>query len=159
MNRLSIVMCAAGLALCANVSFARTASNASPSAAVQPSDEAGNRQFQHAEALYLSGRLKDAASAFDALAKKYPNDPRVWLKYGNTLTKLGRYDEAASAFQSALNIDPTRGAPALNQALVRLAQAQASLTEALARLAPDSPEHAQAESLLRQITASLGASH
>src|SRR5689334_19220183 len=142
MNRFAIAVCA-GLALFANVSFARTVATTSPSAAAQPADDAHNRQLQRAEALYLSGRLQDAATAFDALAKKYPNDARVWLKYGNTLTKLGRYDEAASAFQSALNLDPTQGAPALNQALVRLAQAQASLTEALARLTPDSQEHAQ----------------
>ena len=150
MNRFAIALCAAGLALCAHGSFAGTA---------PASEDAHNRQFQHAEALYLSGRLQDAASEFDALSKKYPTDARLWFKYGNTLTRLARYDEAASAFQSALNIDRTQGAPALNQALVRLAQAQASLTEALARLSPDSPEHAQADSLLRQITAALGASH
>lgn len=143
MNRFAIITCAV-LALYASATF-----GASP-------DEQHNRQFQKAEALYLSGHLKEAAAAFDELAKKYANDARIWLKYGNTLTKLGRYDEAAAAFQSALNLDPTQGGAALNQALVRLAQAQAAVGEALTRLPASSPEHAQAETLQRQLEALLG---
>ena len=143
MQRLTIALCA-GLMLYASISFGADAS------------EQRNRQFQKAEALYLSGRLKEAASSFDELSKKFPNDARVWLKYGNTLTKLGRYDEAASAFQSALNVDPSQGGAALNQALVRLMQAQASLDEALTRLPAESAERAQAQGLQQQLNALLG---
>jgi len=143
MNRFAIVTCAV-LALYAGAAF-----SAAP-------DEQRNRQFQKAEALYLSGHLKEAAAAFDNLSKKYANDARIWLKYGNTLTKLGRYDEAASAFQSALNLDPSQGGAALNQALVLLAQAQAAVGEALTRLPAGTPEHAQAETLQRQLEALLG---
>jgi tetratricopeptide (TPR) repeat protein len=143
MNRFTVTVCAV-LALYASISFA-----AAP-------EEQRNRQFQKAEALYLSGHLQEAAAAFDDLAKKYANDARIWLKYGNTLTKLGRYDEAASAFQSALNLDPTQGGAALNQALVRLAQAQAAVGAALTHLPAGTPEYAQAETLQRQLEALLG---
>jgi tetratricopeptide (TPR) repeat protein len=143
MNRFALTLCAV-LALHATLAL-----GASP-------EEQRNRQFQKAEALYLSGHLQEAASAFADLAKKYANDARIWLKYGNTLTKLGRYDEAASAFQSALNRDPMEGGAALNQALVRLAQAQASIGEAVARLPAGSPERAQADTLQRQLEALLG---
>jgi tetratricopeptide (TPR) repeat protein len=143
MNRFLIAVCAA-LAL-----YTSAACGASP-------DEQRNRQFQKAEALYLSGHLKEAAAAFDDLAKKYANDPRIWLKYGNTLTKLGRYDDAASAFQNALNLDPTQGGAALNQALVRLAQAQAAVGEAVTRLPAGTPERTQAETLQKQLEALLG---
>jgi tetratricopeptide (TPR) repeat protein len=143
MNRFAITLCAV-LALGASLSFGATP------------EEQRNRQFQKAEALYLSGHLEEAAAAFDDLSKKYANDARIWLKYGNTLTRLGRYDEAASAFQSALNLDPTEGGAALNQALVRLAQAQAAIGEAVTRLPVGSPEHARAETLQRQLEALLG---
>jgi TolA-binding protein len=66
MNRFLIALCAV-LALYASASFAATP------------DEQRNRQFQKAEALYLSGHLKEAAAAFDDLAKKYASDPRIWL--------------------------------------------------------------------------------
>ena len=74
------------------------APEATPTAAVQPeqSDER-SRKFQHAEALYLSGHLKEAAAAFEELTRAYPNDGRIWFRYGNTKAKLGAYDEAANA--------------------------------------------------------------
>ena len=131
---------------------------AAPAFTAQPGDfDQRNRKFQKAEALYLSGRLKEAAAAFDDLSRTYPNDARIWLKYGNTLTKQGSYDNAAAAFQNAASLDPAQGNAELNLALVRLAQAQAALDAAHARLAPDSPERAQADSLQRQIKALLGA--
>jgi hypothetical protein len=55
-----------------------------------------------------------------------------------------------------LNRDPMEGGAALNQALVRLAQAQASIGEAVARLPAGSPERAQADTLQRQLEALLG---
>lgn len=116
-----------------------------------------NRQFQRAEALYLSGRLKDAAAAFEELTRAYPRDAHIWLKYGNTLTKLGGYDTAATAFQTALNLDPSQGGAALNLALVRLAQAQDALGVAASRLDENSSERAQADNLQRQIKILLGA--
>jgi tetratricopeptide (TPR) repeat protein len=131
---------------------------AATSAPAQPRDtDRRNRQYQHAEALYLSGRLKEAAAAFEELSRAYPNDARIWLKYGNTLTKQGSYDNAAAAFQNAAALDATLGNAVLNLALVRLAQAQAALDMAMARLAANSPEHMQAEALQREIKVLLGA--
>jgi tetratricopeptide (TPR) repeat protein len=131
---------------------------AAASAPAQPRDvDQRNRQYQHAEALYLSGRLKEAAAAFEELSRAYPNDARIWLKYGNTLTKQGSYDNAAVAFQKAAELDATQGNAVLNLALVRLAQAQAALDMAMARLAANSPEHMQAEALQREIKVLLGA--
>jgi tetratricopeptide (TPR) repeat protein len=127
------------------------------STAAQPVDEAKrNRQYIKAEALYRSGRLKEAAGAFEELTRTYPTDARSWLKYGNTLTKLSSYDEAANAYQRATALDASQGSAPLNLALVRLFQAQQSLDVATARLAADSPEHAQADALQRQIRALLG---
>ena len=124
----------------------------------QPRDpDQFSRQFQRAEALYLSGHLKEAAAAFEDLSRVYPNDARIWLKYGNTLTKQGSYDNAAAAFQTAMTLDPAQGNAALNLALVRLAQAQAALDTALVRLTVDSTEHTQAEALQRQLKTLLGA--
>lgn len=119
--------------------------------------EQRNRQFQHAEALYLSGRLREAAASFDELTRAYPGDERVWLKYGNTLTKQGSYDGAASAFETAARLDPAQGGALLNLALVRLAQAREALDAAVDRLSGGSSEHAQAEALQRQIASWLGA--
>jgi TolA-binding protein len=115
-----------------------------------------SRQFQHADALYLSGHLKEAEAAFEQLSRSYPNDARVWLKYGNTLTKERSYDDAAVAFQNAASLDPQQGGAALNLALVRLAQAQSALQEARARFAADSPEYREAEGLEHQIGVLLG---
>jgi tetratricopeptide (TPR) repeat protein len=124
----------------------------------QPVDqERRNREFQHAEALYLSGRYKEAAAEFERLSRAYPRDARIWLKYGNTLTKQGSYDNAAVAFQTALSLDPDLGGAALNLALVHLAEAQDALGAAVNRLAAGTPERAQAEGLQQQLNSLLGA--
>ena len=116
-----------------------------------------SRAYQHAEALYLSGRFKEATAAFGELTRAYPRDAHVWLKYGNALTREGSYDDAAGAFQTALTLDPTQGAPAINLALVRLGQAQSALDVAAARLPENSAEYLQAQALQRQIKALLDA--
>jgi TolA-binding protein len=146
------------LAFCSHVSAAETPRARTQGApATTQNDAQRNRKFQKAEALYLSGRLKEAAAAFSSLTSEYPNDARIWLKYGNTLTKLGNMDEAAAAFVSAINLDASQGNAALNLSLVRLAQAQEAADLALARLAAGAPEHAQAETIKRQLDTVLGA--
>jgi TolA-binding protein len=126
-----------------------------PAAAADPVQR--SRAYQHAEALYLSGHFKEASAAFGELTRAYPRDAHVWLKYGNALTREGSYDDAASAFQTALTLDPTQGAPAINLALVRLGQAQSALEVAAARLPENSPEYLQAQGLQRQIKTLLDA--
>jgi tetratricopeptide (TPR) repeat protein len=134
--------------------LALVTSVAAPAPARDPEER--NRQYQHAEALYLGGHLKEAAAAFDELSRAYPNDARIWLKYGNTLTKLGNLDNAATAFENAAAADPSQGNSSLNLALVRLEQAQAALDTARTRLTANSEEHAQADNLKRQLDSLLG---
>jgi tetratricopeptide (TPR) repeat protein len=150
---------AVGLALagCASTPAQPNLADTRPSSAQSVDQERRNRGFQHAEALYLSGRYPEAAAAFEQLSRSYPDDARVWLKYGNTLTKQGSYDSAATAFQRALSLDADQGGAALNLALVRLAQAQEALDAAVGRLAAGSPEHAQAQRLQGQLNSLLGA--
>jgi len=141
---------------------ALTASRPVLAAASVPTAQTGdvakrNRQYQQAEALYLSGRLKEASTAFEELSRVYPRDARIWFKYGNTLTKLGNYDDAAAAFQNAVELDATQSGAALNLVLIRLAQAQSALDVALERLAVDSSGHTRAEALQRQIKVLLDA--
>jgi TolA-binding protein len=155
LQRICVITLCASIALCAHISTS-AAADAKPMRALAGDSDQRNRQFQKAEALYLSGRLKEAATAFGELTRKYPDDARAWFKYGNTLTKQQSFDEAATAFQTAINLDASQGSAALNLALVRLAQAQASLGVAVARLAADSPERAQAEAIQREMKTLLG---
>jgi tetratricopeptide (TPR) repeat protein len=145
------------LAACAAAAPAHAAAAPQPTATARPADSAQhNRQFQKAEALYLSGRLQQAATAFAELTRTYPDDARIWFKYGNTLTKLTNYDEAAAAYEKAVTLDATQGNAPLNLALVRLFQAQEALDVAQTRLGAETPERAQADALQRQIKSLLG---
>jgi tetratricopeptide (TPR) repeat protein len=149
------VISACLVCLCAHPAFATAAVAANQARAADPEER--NRQYQHAEALYLSGHLKEASAAFDALSRIYPNDARIWLKYGNTLTKLGDLNNAATAFENSAAADSSLGNSSLNLALVRLEQARAALDAARTRLAPNSDEHAQADNLKRALDTLLGA--
>jgi len=161
-----LLAASACLAMCACANTASRPTAAAPAnaaaqrqdAVAKPADsERRNRQFQQAEALYLSGHLKEAAAAFEQLTRAYPRDAHIWLKYGNTLTKLGNYDDAAAAFQTSLTLDPQQGGAAINLAVVRLAQARTALEAALASAPADSPERRQAGPLQREIEKLLGA--
>lgn len=134
-----------------------SATSDSPSAPVDREERM--RQLQDAEALYLSGRYKEAQAAFEQLTRTYPRNGEMWFRYGNTLMKLGDYDNAASAMQNAIAFDPGQGRAALNLGLVRLAQAQAAFEIARARLPDASPERKQADGLQYQIQTLMGAPH
>jgi len=149
----------AGLVLAACAGPAPHGASAAPDAhgAVPEADrEQRMRLLQQAEALYLSGRLKEAQAAFEQLTRTYPRNAEIWFRYGNTLMKQGEYDPAAVAFQNAVALDPGHGRAALNLALVRLGQAQTAIGEARARLPADSPERRQADALQRQLQSLLG---
>ncbi len=51
----------------------------------------------------------EAAHAFEAGLKLFPQDTRLLLKLGRTLDNLGRFDEAAPYFERALQADPNLG--------------------------------------------------
>jgi TolA-binding protein len=161
---MSAMIACLAIGACASAPPSRTVGQAPAAREVRapsnntPPESSGqrNRQFQRAEALYLSGHLKDAAAAFQDLTHAYPNDARIWLKYGNTLTKLGSYDDAASAFQTSSTLDPSQGGAAFNLALVRITQTRDALDVAFTRLPPDSAEHTQAQAMQRQVAALVG---
>ncbi len=50
-------------------------------------------------------KFEEALTHYDAALKDKPSDPRVQYNRGLALHKLGRNDEAKSAFQSALDLD------------------------------------------------------
>lgn len=139
-------------------SQAAAASAAPPAAPREGDRETRMRQLQQAEALYLSGHLKEAQAAFEQLSRTYPRNVEIWFRYGNTLMREGSYDDAASAYQNAVALDPGQGRAALNLALVRLAQAQRELDRARSNLADGSPERQQADALQREVQALLGSS-
>ena len=157
--RLALALSASlALAACAGPPARSASANPESSGVVQEGDrEQRLRLLQQAEALYLSGRLKEAQAAFEQLTRTYPRNAEIWFRYGNTLMKQGEYDGAAVAFQNAVALDPGHGRAALNLALVRLAQAQAAIGEAHARLPADSQERRQADALQRQLQSLLGA--
>ena len=136
----------------------KPASDSAPAAALESNLEQRLRELQQAEALYLSGRFKEAQAAFEQLARVYPKNPEVWFRLGNTLMKQGQYDDAASALQTAIALDPGNGRAALNLALARLAQAQAAVGIARGRFAAGAPERQQADAIDRRLKSLLSES-
>ena len=133
----------------------RPARESAPVVAGDSNLEQRLREMQQAEALYLSGRFKEAESAFEQLTRTYPNNAEVWFRLGNTLMKQGRYDDAAGALQTAIALEPGNGRAALNLALCRLVQAQAAVDVARGRFAAGTPEREQSDALDRRLKSIL----
>ena len=53
------------------------------------------------------GATEEAAEILNKLAGEYPNDREIQRQLGQTLYRLGRYDEARAAFLAVNRIDPT----------------------------------------------------
>ena len=153
---LAIAACAL-LAACASSDERRPAAPEASPHAHDAEREPRLRALQQAEALYLSGRLKEAQAAFEQLARTYPRNAEIWFRLGNTLMREGDYDAAGAALQNAMLFDPGQGRAAMNLALVRLAQAQNALQTASTRLESSSPQREHAEELQRRIRTLLAA--
>lgn len=160
-----VARCAAGMTLllvaiaqlagCAGPGAKAVATSARPTEATDSNLEQRLREMQQAEALYLSGRFKEAQAAYEQLTGKYPNNADLWFRLGNTLMKQGRYDEAAGALQTSIGLDPGNGRVALNLALCRLAQAQSAADLARGHLAAGTPAQQQADAIDRRLRSIL----
>ncbi|MFL6753958.1 MAG: tetratricopeptide repeat-containing sulfotransferase family protein [Sphingomicrobium sp.] len=71
----------------------------------------GDLQISGAKALILDklGRNPEAIREHEKLTDTHPNDPRVWLGYGNSLRWAGRNEEAIAAYRRATAIDSEHG--------------------------------------------------
>lgn len=74
-------------------------SEPSPSLA-QVADTASAR----AEALFAAKDYPGAASAFQALTRAHPQQPRYWTRLGTSLQLAGRTDDAVAAYRKAIGI-------------------------------------------------------
>lgn len=88
------------------------------------------------EAAYGRGDWPGAEIHFRALAERTPADPLAPFKLGNALVHQGRLDEAAAAYQAALQRDPRFAKAASNLATVYLMLASQALHTAMDHLPP-----------------------
>ncbi|MEO8128044.1 MAG: tetratricopeptide repeat protein, partial [Bryobacteraceae bacterium] len=65
-------------------------------------DSAAPTQLLRAEALQLSGQTADAAAILQHLESESNNDPRILFALGLACARMGRYDQAESAFNHVL---------------------------------------------------------
>jgi tetratricopeptide (TPR) repeat protein len=72
----------------------------SDSALAQVGDTASSR----AEALFAAKDYVGAASAFQALTRAHPQQPRYWTRLGTSLQMAGRTDDAVAAYRKAIGI-------------------------------------------------------
>jgi tetratricopeptide (TPR) repeat protein len=66
-------------------------------------------------------RLEEAASWLTQAAERNTGDPTVHANLGETLLRLGRFEEAAAELEKALSLDPEAVDPAANRARAILA--------------------------------------
>lgn len=85
-------------ALLATVLIASRAQAAGPLEKNHPEVELGTEAYE-------AQKFDEALTHYDAALKEQPSNPRIQYNRGLVLHKLGRNDEAKSAFQTALDLD------------------------------------------------------
>lgn len=100
--------------------------------------------LQAAEEAYARGDWVAAAREFKAITPAYPRNGQVWFGLGAASALSGNLDEASSAFETALRIDPRDARASYNLSLIRLSQAEVALGNASAN-ATTAPAPVQVE--------------
>jgi tetratricopeptide (TPR) repeat protein len=77
---------------------------------LEPAFETARRNL--ADAYEQSGQLPEALAAYDALRRKYPDDPEMALRFGGVAVRLHAWSLAEEAFRAVLTRDD-RSYPAL----------------------------------------------
>jgi cytochrome c-type biogenesis protein CcmH/NrfG len=116
----------------------------SPSPVADPA-----RALADADAAYAAGDWPRAAEGYLAAARAAGSDPAPWFKLGNVYFRSGRHDLAASAYEETLRLAPDHAKAWHNLGVVRLHQADASLSRALDRASADDPALAESARALR----------
>jgi tetratricopeptide (TPR) repeat protein len=106
-----------------------------------------------AEDAYARGEWLVAAREFKSLTAVYPRNTQVWFGLGASNALAGNLEEASTAFDAALRIDPRDARVAYNLSLIRLSQAEVALSAASANSAT-APPPVQAE--ISRLTRELG---
>jgi hypothetical protein len=66
--------------------------------------QVGDTASARAEALFAAKDYVGAASAFHALTRTHPQQPRYWTRLGTSLQMAGRADDALAAYRKAIGI-------------------------------------------------------
>lgn len=66
--------------------------------------QAGDTASARAEALFAAKDYVGAASAFRALTRAHPQQPRYWTRLGTSLQMAGRTDDAVAAYRTAIGL-------------------------------------------------------
>ena len=119
--------------------------------AVSKNPDTAQDMLQTADAAYERKDWIAAEMGYRALAERIPEDAYAFIRWGNTLARQGRLDEAAAVYQEALIRDGTLAKTHYNLALVRLLQAEAALTAASNNLPRGDPMATHAAKLLTHV--------
>jgi tetratricopeptide (TPR) repeat protein len=96
---------------------------------------------RQAESAYQQGLWADAAVLYESVLQSVPQDPYLWFRLGNTLTRLGHYLQAIQAFESSLQRDSSQPKPWFNLSTTYLLSAQMATLGALGAVPADHPAH------------------
>ena len=67
---------------------------------------AGQSKFSYAKGLFLSGKIKDAATLLAEVAKEEPNNSSAHRWLGDAYQKLGKKSQAVAQWKEFLRLDP-----------------------------------------------------
>ncbi len=108
-------------------------------------------QMKRAEADYDANRWQQALDQYEQLVRAHPKNPFLLFRYGNVASRLGLYENAAQAYQTALVHDPNYVEAAFNLGLVRLLQSDAAFAHATDH-AGNSPRFAEDARRMRALS-------
>lgn len=106
---------------------------------------------------YESGEAAKAEALYRGLARAAPYNPETWLRLGNLYARTNRPEEAASAYQRSLQLNPGDARTWYNLGLVRQRQAYILFLQANHLTDKDDPLHSRVQALVKQLEAQQGA--
>ncbi len=104
---------------------------------------------------YVQSRLLEAASLYQQIIERVPNDADAWFRLGNTYAQQGSFQQAIHAYESSLSNDPDQPKAWFNLSTAYLLNAQTAMRESQARMRAGDPAIQMIDSRLQRIESLL----
>lgn len=92
---------------------------------------------------YRRGDWAEAERFYTELGRRVPAEAEVWFRLGNIHARLGRPEEAITAYREALVRDPESAKAWYNMGVLQVRQAMNSFARMQGHVGPEAPLHEQ----------------
>lgn len=109
--------------------------------AAAKSEQASAELRNEADGYYQQKNFAAALPLYQQLNDAFPEDAQLWLRTGNSLARMNRYDEAIDSYRKAVAADPQLAIAWHNMGVLQLRQTARTFNRMAGSISNEDPLH------------------